>query len=188
MANAQNQQSNTAEIAVRTSADLAQLAELERILMTDEKVEVVEVIDDPAVMQRAITERLLNATSDEELEQFNALSWTKDLEGVPVVINGFRWRPSDYQDNPESQGPSVFFIAELERLDTGQKVVATTGSRNVLAQLVNLAKRDRIPGAVRMIVPADRKTGRGYTPYWLRTPDGHPGHVDADKATEGAAA
>ena len=49
--------------------------------------------------------------------------------------------------------------------------MSTTGSGNVMAQLVNLAKRDRLP-CVRMPKLADKPTASGFRPYWLVTPEG----------------
>lgn len=146
---------------------MAQLAELERILLTDE---TVEVVDDPAEMAKEIVAQLLGAESDEELESFGqAIGW-RDLQGVPVEIHNFRWRPSDFAGEG---GASVYFVVEGTRLDDGDRVVLTTGSRNVLAQLTNLAKRGRIPGAVRMMTKAEKATRGGFHPLWLATPPGY---------------
>lgn len=182
-------------VVIRKSNDLAQLAELERILLNDE---VVEVIDDPEAMSKEIMAQLLGAETDAELESFgNAIGW-RELEGVPVEIRGFRWRPSDYEE-----GASVYFVVEgvaladvhvpatkttpAREVGAGQLVVLTTGSRNVLAQLTNLAKRGRIPGAIRMITKSERPTRGGFHPLWLATPPGHPsqaGEPDAEPGGE----
>lgn len=155
-------------LVVRSSTDLASLAELERVLLNDEEVEFV---DDPAAMQREITAQLLGAESDEQLEAFGqAVGW-QDLLDVPVTIYGFRWRPSDFDE-----GASVYFIADVARQDTGERLVVTTGSRNVLAQLTNLAKRERLP-VTRYLAKADKATRGGFYPLWLRTPEGVDGEV-----------
>lgn len=162
------------DLIVRSSSDIAQLNELERILLTDE---TVEVVDDPALMAKEIVAQLLGAETDEELESFGeAIGW-RDLQGVPIEIHGFRWRPSEFQGEG---GASVFFVVEGTRLDDGDRVVLTTGSRNVLAQLTNLAKRGRIPGAIRMITKADKATKQGFYPLWLKTPDGYSGQAGVD--------
>lgn len=153
----------TEEIAVRKSTDIAQVEELEKILLGQK--EVPEVADDPAEIQREIIEQLLAATSDEELEQVgNAIGW-RELAGVPVEIEGFRWRPSSYEE-----GSPVFFVVTGTRLDTGERVALTTGSGNVLAQLANMAKRGTLYHAVRMVEISDKATKGGFHPYWLRTP------------------
>lgn len=154
---------------------MAQISELERILLTDE---MVEVVDDPAEMSREIVAQLLGAESDEELESFgNAIGW-RDLQGVPMELHAFRWRPSDFAGEG---GASVYFVVEATRLDEGERVILTTGSRNVLAQLTNLAKRGRIPGAVRMLTKADKATRAGFYPLWLKTPPGFDASNDGDQ-------
>jgi hypothetical protein len=55
-------------------------------------------------------------------------------------------------------------------MDDGTPVVLTTGSANVLAQLVNMAKRGTLDGAIRMLVESDKPTARGFRPLWLVTP------------------
>lgn len=160
--------SDTQTIAVRTSTDLASLDELEGILRGT--LEAPEVMDDPAQIQAEIIEQLLAAESDAELESVgNATGW-RDLLGVPVEIHGFRWRPSAFE---EGSGPSVFFVVSATRLDTGEQVVLTTGSANVLAQLCNMARRGTLVGAVRMAKAAEKPTKSGFTPYSLVTPAGH---------------
>ncbi len=158
-------------IAVRSSTDLAQLDELEAILLGE--VEPPEVADDPTEISREIMAQLLAAESDEELEQMGtAIGW-RELLGVPVQLTGFRWRPSafDGADSEGAKGPQVFFVIFGTRLDTGDRVTLTTGAGNVLAQLVNMARRQTLVGAIRSLKKADRPTARGYYPLWLETPE-----------------
>jgi hypothetical protein len=171
----------SSEIEVRKSTDLAQVEELEAILLG--KKGVPEVAEDPAEIQKEIMRQLLAAESDEELEQVgNAIGW-RELFGVPVQIDGFRWRPSSYE-----QGAPVFFVVVGNRLDTGERVALTTGSGNVLAQLTNMAKRGTLTGAVRMAEQADKDTKSGFRPYWLRTPPQPLLDKLKAQAKEGAAA
>jgi len=163
------------EIAVRKSSDLAQVDELEKILLGE--AEAPQVVDDPGEISKEIIAQLLAAESDEELEQVGAAIGWRTLLGVPVEIRNFSWRPSAFDES----GPTVFFVVQGTRLDTGENVVLTTGSGNVLAQLVNMAKRGTLVGAVRMAVEADSPTKSGFKPYWLRTPPGY------DKSEEAAA-
>lgn len=153
----------TEALAVRSSSDLAQVEELEAILLGEKGVP--EVVDDPEQIQKEIMAQLLAAESDEELEQVgSAIGW-RDLLGVPVQLAGFRWRPSSFEE-----GAPVFFVVTGTRLDTGERVALTTGSGNVLAQLTNMARRDTLVGAVRMAEQSDKPTKSGFRPYWLRTP------------------
>ena len=156
------------ELAVRSSTDLIAesdvLAELERVLVSNERVEPTS--DDPDKMAAEIVAQILAAESDEELAAMqggNAIGW-RELLNVPVELHGFRWRPSDYEE-----GASLYFVVFGVRLDTGDSVVLTTGSRNIMAQLVNRARRGVLSGAVVKAVEADKATQRGFKPLWLVT-------------------
>lgn len=151
-------------IAVRRSSDVATLDELERILVTNEQVETNE--DDAEALSAEIVRQLLAAESDAELEQFGTATGWRDMLNVPVELEGFSWRPSDFEE-----GASIFFVVFGTRLDTGDRVVLTTGSRNIMAQLANMAKRATLTGAIREAVQSDRPTKRGFYPLWLRTPE-----------------
>lgn len=168
----------TQEIAVRNHADVAALDDLEGILLGEK--ELPEIVDDPAEIQREIMAQLLAAESDEQLEQVgNATGW-RELAGVPMELHGFRWRPSSFE-----QGAAVFFVVDATRLDTGERVVLTTGSGNILAQLVNMARRGTLVGSVRALEVADKETRQGFRPNWLRTP---PQAVVEKAKEEGGAA
>lgn len=153
------------ELAVRKSTDVAQLQELERILLGD--AELPDVVDDPAEISKEIMAQLLAAESDEELEAVGTATGWRELAGVPMELHGFRWRPSTYEE-----GAPIFFVVNATRLDTGERVVLTTGSGNILAQLCNMARRDTLVGAIRALEIADTPTKQGFRPNWLRTPTG----------------
>jgi len=155
-------------LAVRSSSDLAAgdevLAELERVLVSNERVEPAE--EDADKMASEIVAQILAAESDEELAAMqggNTIGW-RDLLGVPVELVGFRWRPSDYDE-----GASLYFVVFGVRLDTGEPVVLTTGSRNIMAQLVNRAKRGALSGAVVKATEPEKTTRAGFKPLWLVT-------------------
>ncbi len=156
--------SQAQSLAVRSSTDLEAITELEAILLGDQ--EAPKVVDDPVEISREIMRQLLGAETDAELEAIGSATGWRELEGVPIELQNFRWRPSAFDE-----GHAVFFIVQGTRLDTGERVVLTTGAGNVLAQLCNLARRDRLVGAVRMIVRADTPTSNGYYPLWLKTPN-----------------
>lgn len=157
-------ETSQALVRLRSSTDLAAITELEDALLTGELSS--EVLSDPVEQQRQIIAQLLNAESDDELENFgNAVGW-RELMGVPIEIRNFRWLPSQYDE-----GPAVFMVVQGTRLDTGEQVVLTVGGANVMAQLANLAKRGRLVGAVRELTEGS-KTRQGFTPLWLQTPEG----------------
>lgn len=164
---------STSLVRLRSSADLAAITELEDALLTGELS--AEVLSDPVEQQRQIIAQLLSAETDEELENFgNAIGW-RELMEVPIEIRNFRWLPSQYDE-----GPAVFMVVQGTRLDTGEPVVLTTGGANIMAQLANMAKRGTLIGAIRELVEGT-KTRQGFTPLWLRTPEG----VAAAKAADG---
>lgn len=150
---------NTTEIvSVRSSDSISALDEFDAILRGVKKPE--QLSDDPAAIQREIVEQILSATTDEELELGEATPW-QNLLGIPVEIYGFRFRPSDYKE-----GAPVFVVVQAIRLDTGQAVVLTTGGFNVLAQLSNLARRERFPSVWKLAEPS-RATAAGHMPLRL---------------------
>jgi hypothetical protein len=151
------------DIAVRKSADIAQLDELEKILLGDS--ELPDVVDDPGEISREIMAQLLAAESDEELEAVGTATGWRTLPGVPMQLHGFQWRPSTYEE-----GAPIFFVVNATRLDSGERVVLTTGSGNILAQLCNMARRGTLVGAVRALEISDEPTKQGFRPNWLRTP------------------
>ena len=160
-------------VRLRSSSDLVQLDELKEILLSGSLPDQ-EVMSDPAEAQRQIIAQLLDAQSDDDLENFgNAISWA-DMKGVPIEIRGFRWLPSQFDE-----GPAVFMVVQGTRLDTGEPVVLTTGGANVMAQLANLATRGSLVGAIREMVEGS-KTRQGFTPLWLQTPEGVRQARDAD--------
>lgn len=166
MAQTQKSSSETQELTramvVRTSTDLAQIEELEQILTSNV---APDVVDDPEQMSAEIVAQLLAAESDADLEG-SPVPWG-ELEGVPFELRGFSWRPSDFEE-----GSAVYFIVRAVNRATGEFQLLTTGSRFVLAQLANMAKRGTLVGAVRELVKAERPTGRGFYPLRLRTPKG----------------
>lgn len=159
--------SKTTTLAVRSSSDLVALDEFDQILLGEKDAPSAEVIDDPQEISRSIIAELLAASSDEELEMGGAVGW-RELEGIPVVLKGFRWRPSSFEE-----GGPLYVIVQGYRTDTGEAVVLTTGSLNVLAQLSNMARRAVEAGSTELsdapwaLVKAERPTSNGYRPLHL---------------------
>lgn len=156
------------DLALRDSTSLAALDEFDAVLLGMK--DPVEVTADPAEISREIMRRLLEAESDEELENFGeATSWSGELLEVPVEIHGFRWMKSDIEAKENGGGFPVYVLVDLTRLDTGDRLVCTIGSGNVMAQLSNLARRGRFP-AIRELKALAKTTKSGFHPLMLVTP------------------
>lgn len=151
-------------VPVRSSLDLVSLNELAQLMRSNERVEVV---DDPEQIAREIFEQILGAESTEELNQFGKAEGWRELEGVMVKLGAdFKWRPSTY-----TEGAAVFLVVPGEKvMPEGQlePAILTTGSRNVIAQLMNLAARRVYKGALVELVRSEKPTKRGFYPLWLR--------------------
>ncbi|HZL19871.1 MAG TPA: hypothetical protein VFG23_19205 [Polyangia bacterium] len=164
-----------AVVAPLAGAELARLDEFESYLRGDG--EPPEIIEDPAVIQQQILDRLLNAESDEQLEaetvglidlarRFVAHDGLKPQPGVVLELVDFEWRPSSFED-----GPPVYVIVLATRMDNGEMVACTTGSLNIMGQLANMKRRGTLSGAVRIPTEVDKPTAGNKWPMWLRTPD-----------------
>lgn len=135
------------------------LDELQAILM--DEMEPPEVSTDPEAISREIMLQILQAETDEDMLAVGAATSWKDLLGVPVELRKFHWLPSRYD-----KGAKVFFVVTATRLDTGEDVILTTSGMNVLAQLINLQRRDRFPSNWKL-VEAEKETANGFRPLWL---------------------
>lgn len=151
------------EIAVRTSTDMIALSDLANAIRSNKRIEVV---DDPEQMSREIFEQILGAESNEELNQLGQATGWRDLEGKTVKLGAnFRWRPSSYEE-----GAPYFLIVPVELvLPDGrlERKTLTTGSLNVLAQLMNMAARNTYAGTLVRLKRAEKPSSRGYYPLWL---------------------
>lgn len=166
---------NTA-IVVRSALNLAEVSELEQILIGEK--EPPKIVDDPADIQHEMLLQILGAESDEELEIFGNTISMREIarrfvshDGLPVqpgtpfeiVTPGFRWRPSDF----DGEGMAVYFIVFGKSLETGERLTLTTGSGSVMAQLANRAKRGTLIGAQVLATEPEKSTGRSRWPYAL---------------------
>jgi hypothetical protein len=168
-------ETQNAGMTVRRANDLAAVSELEQALL--EGKAPVEVDRDPEDVSREIIAQLLAAESDDQLERLEAEGWGEYV-GVPFDVLDFVWRPSSYDE-----GQPVFLVVRAMRVDDGTPHVLTTGSGQVMAQLANLAKRDRLP-VVRELASAETKSKN--TVFWLKTPDAIAKAEAAARAAAGA--
>lgn len=155
-------QETNAALDVRSSSslDISQIMELEKALLGEG--ELPDVSQDPEEAGRDILMRILYAENDDEAEQVNtAIGWA-ELAGIPIEIQGFKWLPSTI----EGSGTSMYIVVFGYRMDEYEEVALTTSSKNVIAQILNYAKRDKLP-CIRMLEVADKPTKRGYYPQKL---------------------
>lgn len=133
-------------------------------------ISLPQTSSDPQVISSAIATRILEASSQEEVDAIADASLTgwDELEGVPVDVQGFRAQPSDYWDpkKPET-GLPFFLIVTLVRRDTGEQMVVSTGSTNVVAALIRAARAGQLPLENVKLQKARKSTQAGYFPYWL---------------------
>lgn len=163
-------------VQVRSSLDLAALNELAQTMRSNERVEVV---DDPDQISREIFEQILGAKSDADLNQMGQATGWRELEGVQVKLrDDFRWRPSSF-----TEGAPVFLVVPAEKIGPEGEltpVVLTTGSRNIIAQLMNMAARGTYSGRVVSLERAPKASSRGFYPLWLKVHN--PTEIEAGTA------
>lgn len=74
-----------------------------------------------------------------------------------MEIQSFRPLPSE----KEGEGPPFYLLCEVTNVVTGDELAVSIGSWGVIAQLINLAERGRIPGAIRILTKGEEtKAGR----------------------------
>lgn len=109
----------------------------------------------------ALIGKLLGAaTLTEQNDAWDATS-TRDLIGRRFVFHTLTCRPSDQPD-----GLQFFLVCRVTDSETGEQDTITTGSQNVVAQLVRAYYGGMLPAEARIEGPK-RKTPDGKTPLHL---------------------
>lgn len=175
MSKAQVAEGTTMVVRRSDQLEASQLQELEDLLISGDRIS--EVVDDQSDVSAEIIRQILEAGSDDEVKGIlggSAIGWRK-LENLPVRLINFSWRPSTFEE-----GSNVFFVVRAtseadgpEGVQQGDKLVLTTGSRNVLAQLVNMAKRGVLLNRVVAIKRSERPTKNGFHPLHLEVLEGY---------------
>lgn len=167
------------DLAIRSSNEISSVESLREQLLNLSWDDVEEVIEDPQQVQREIMTGLLYAESDDELlnrteavglrelaRRFDRHHGLPEQAGVAVELHRFKWRRSEF----EGEGLPIYFIVECTRLDTGERIVATTGSVNVIAQLANMAIRGTLAGSKVLPTETEKPSKSGNYPMWLVRP------------------
>jgi hypothetical protein len=117
---------------------------------------------DPEQAAREIVMRLINAGTDEELNASLTAMGAQEVIGVPFVVHAVRWHRSAFEE-----GNPVFAVIDATLGVDGARVAVTCSSSNVMASLINLVRRDRLPASV-VIHKAEKDTARGFRPLRLQ--------------------
>ena len=172
---------DTQALVVLSKGEKAQIEQIEKSLLTNEEFQGI-ADEDPGEVSREIIAQLLEAGSDAELERVEAVGWRDEL-GTPVEIRNVVARPSSFEE-----GHRLFMVVRGIDLRDGAQIVLTTGSGQVMAQLVNRAKRGTLVGAKVKAVTTSKPTKQGFYPYWLTSVEGDGAPTSESLRKEGTAA
>ena len=127
-------------------------------------------LDDPAVIARAIQERIRRGTLAASMEALEGLpSWGDDFGNVPVTVVAFKLNRSAFaiQEGPLKGKHGVYAVVEIVD-GNGEEQLVSCGSTNVLTQLVKAFEEQRFPFQAVLDVQPTGTPGRSV--QWLRTP------------------
>lgn len=155
------------EIATVSTTGLS-LEQFEEAIRNPE-IELPEMTEENAGQD--LIERILRAESDEEVQIGEALSWSKDLLGVPVTIRSVTPRRSNFVGEDAEGGSAVYVIVQgdVPNPQTGQleRQAISCGGRTVLAQIANTMRRGTLLGSTWKLEKAKTPTARGFHPLQL---------------------
>lgn len=123
--------------------------------------EVLPEIEDPEIVARQITERILSADSAEEVLGGMQAIHAQDVLTRPFTLHGVRFLRSRFND-----GAGVFAVLDAEFGDDGSRQSVTCSSKNVMAQAVQLWRLGALPRDV-VLKQSDTPTANGYNVLWL---------------------
>ena len=127
--------------------------------------QIVPEVSDPAEVQRQIMERILSATSPEEVLGGNTGIGATDVLGRPFTLHGLKVMKSRFQD---AAGPKVFVVLDAEFGDDGSRKAVTTSALNVMTGAIQLWRLDALPRNV-VIRQSDTPTASGYNVLYLES-------------------
>lgn len=138
-------------VAGELSSELVQKFATMAMVIPDEAGDAVE----------NILAAILAAPTWEKLDEPWDASGAAKLAGVVFRIDSVIRRPSRYRD-----GMGVFLVVHCTHGKTGEKIVWTTSSTSVVAQLVVAYCREWLPIWATVVV-AEKPTDAGYYPHHL---------------------
>lgn len=117
--------------------------------------------DDEEASERIVLQ-LLGAQDASDLNAPWDSAPAEELAGKRLRIDTIERRPSDFQD-----GLGVYLVCKGLILDTGEKLVFTTGAISIVAQLVRAHFLGGLPAICELVI-AERPTKKGYRPQHLK--------------------
>jgi hypothetical protein len=142
----------------RWSPGAEELELAEKIILGEAELPAQE---DPAIVSRAIQERILAGTTFEETFSKRELEAWREYEGVPVTIQSWHLNRSTVEDG---SGAGVYAVVDLLRMDDGEALTVTCGGANVLAQLVTATRNGWLDKPVKLTA---NRTAGGFDALWL---------------------
>lgn len=142
------------EIAVPQSAAVeAMIADLNAKVGLD--------VQDGTAIGNALAERILSATTLDDIFKVSGLEAGKNWLDKPIVVNSVHWNESHFEEG-------FGFYAVLDAVDpeTGETAVIGTSARQSCAQLYAVGRMDAFPITV-IIRQATRPSKAGFRAQWL---------------------
>lgn len=140
-----------------TSTELTRYQQDAQALLGEVEVRLA----DPDTIATAIMARILEADDVSAVFEQAGTTPAADLKDVPLELRDYVLMRSEYE-----QGAPVYALIDAMRLDTGDVIKVTCGSRNVLAQLVTMGRLGALPRRA-AITEAGKPTAQGFRPMWL---------------------
>lgn len=117
--------------------------------------------DDPEATSKAIVERILAATTLDEILTPAEARHARELLDTPLTVHAVHFNQSDFQE-----GIGFYAVVDVTDPETGDEFAVTCGGRNVMGQLYSMARENLLPATVKF-TQARRPTRQGYFPLWL---------------------
>jgi hypothetical protein len=118
--------------------------------------------EDPAQIQRMIVERIVSATSIDELFTQTGTIATQKMVGIPLILTDSRLMSGEIDGED-----SVYMILEATREDTGELVVLNSGAPSIMAISYRAKKLGILPMQVEVAEAGKARGGRN-APLTLR--------------------
>jgi len=116
---------------------------------------------DPEQISREIVNRILQASTADEVLATGDVRHARELLGQPILIHSIKLNESDYTD-----GAGIYMIVEASDPDFGESFAVSTGSSHCMAQLYRLSELGALPCKAKF-TQATKPTKNGNFPMRL---------------------